>query len=86
MKPYSARVPNIVKLGRAGDIPVTIDDGQIRTPVGVQRTRTQDFLNRSWCRGRPMVDPYAHYRLVLETVGMPLNRFKSTRQLCEVQV
>jgi len=81
---HEARVPNIAKLGRAGDVRLTIDDGQIRNPVCVQRTRTQDYLNRSWCPGRPVVEPYIHYRLVLETVGMPLNRFKSTRQLCEV--
>jgi len=37
-----------------------------------------------WCPGRPQVDPYVHYRLVLETLGQPLNTFKSTRQLCEV--
>jgi hypothetical protein len=37
-----------------------------------------------WCPGRPCVEPYVHYRLVLETLGQPLNTFKSTRQLCEV--
>ncbi|KAI0267779.1 hypothetical protein BC834DRAFT_822120, partial [Gloeopeniophorella convolvens] len=31
----------------------------------------------------PRVEPYVHYRLVLNTVGKPLNHFKSTRQLCE---
>ncbi|KAH9051975.1 hypothetical protein EDB87DRAFT_1547157, partial [Lactarius vividus] len=32
----------------------------------------------------PQVDPYIHYQLVLETLGSPLNTFKSTRELCGV--
>ena len=81
---HEAEVRNIAKLGGAGDVCSTTNDGQIRASVSVQRTRTQDYLDHPWCSGRPMVEPYIHYRLVLETVGMPLNRFKSTRQLCEV--
>ena len=41
-------------------------------------------LNHSWCPDGLAVKPYVHYQLVLETVGMPLNGFKSTRQLCKV--
>ena len=81
---HEAEVRNIAKMGRAGDVRLTINDGQVRASVGVQRTRPHDYLNHPWCPGRPAVEPYVHYRLVLETVGMPLNRFKSTRQLCEV--
>jgi len=81
---HEAEVRNIAKMGRAGDVRSSANDGQVRASVGVQRTRTQDYLNYPWCPGRPMVEPYIHYRLVLETVGVPLNRFKSTRQLCEV--
>ena len=81
---HKAQVPNIAILGRAGDVRLTIDDSQACDSVGVQRTRTQDYLSNSWCPGCPDVEPYVHYRLVLETVGKPLNRFKSTRQLCEV--
>jgi hypothetical protein len=81
---HEADVPNIAKLGHAGDIRLTIDDDEAGAFVGVQRTRTQEYLNESWCPGRPRVEPYIHYRLVLETVGKPLKRFNSTRQLCEV--
>ena len=81
---HEAEVRNIAKMGRAGDVRLSINDDEVRASVGIQRTRTQDYLNHPWCPGRPVVESYVHYRLVLETVGMPLNRFKSTRQLCEV--
>jgi len=81
---YEVEVRNIAKMGHAGNVHLTLDDGQIRASVGIQRTWTQDYLNHSWCPGRPVVEPYVHYRLVLETVGVPLNRSKLTQQLCEV--
>ena len=59
-------------MGRAGDVCSTINDGQICASVGVQRTRTQYYLNHSWCPGSQVVEPYVHYRLVLKTVGMSL--------------
>ncbi|KAI0273318.1 hypothetical protein BC834DRAFT_928374 [Gloeopeniophorella convolvens] len=77
-------VPNIAKFGGAGDVPSRLDPA----PSGVQRTRTQEFIKGAgradWCPGRPQVEPYVHYRLVLETLGRPLNQFDSTRQLCQV--
>src|SRR6267378_7143716 len=77
---HSAHVSNIARLGLAGDVPKT--PGSMDTEPGeVQRTRTQEFGDG---RGRACVDPYVHYRLVLETLGRPLTTFKSTRQLCEV--
>jgi len=81
-------VPNMPVLGRAGDVPLSPDQANI-LPLAVQRTKTQDYVKGSgsehdWCPGRPRVDPYVHYRLVLETLGQSLNTFKSTRQLCEV--
>ena len=81
---HEAQVPNIAKLGPASDVLLAIGDGQAHRSVVVQRTRTCDYLNHPWCLGRPRVEPYVHYQLVLETVGTSLNRFKSTRQLCEV--
>ena len=86
---HEAKVPNIAKMGRAGDVPLPPDGDKLYVSPGVQRTRTQDYLSgpgsqHSWCPGHPRVEPYIHYRLVLETVGTPLNRFRSTRQLCEV--
>ena len=82
-KLHDAKVPYIPALGPAGDVPLSPDH------AGTQRTKTQDYLKGSgrgveWCPGRPVVEPYVHYRLVLETLGQPLNTFKSTRQLCEV--
>ncbi|KAI0273357.1 hypothetical protein BC834DRAFT_1030174 [Gloeopeniophorella convolvens] len=78
-------VSHIAKLGRAGDVP--LNPGSKRS-TSVQRTRTQDFVKEAglvkWCPGRPRVEPYVHYRLVLNTLGKPLHQFKSTRQLCEV--
>ena len=52
-------------------------------PLAVQRTKTQDYINEprrrgEWCPGQPRVDQYVHYRLVLETLGQPLNTFKPT--------
>ena len=93
-KLHDANVPNIPALGPAGDVPSSPDHAD-KFPLVVQRTRTQDYVKRSanndviltrgeWCPGRPCVEPYVHYRLVLETLGRPLNTFKSTRQLCEV--
>ncbi|KAI0247322.1 hypothetical protein BJV78DRAFT_1246563, partial [Lactifluus subvellereus] len=87
---HEAEVPNIARMGRAGDVPQILGRGELQVPwLGVQRTKTQDYLSRpgspcSWCPGHLCVETYIHYRLVLETVGMSLNRFRSTRQLCEV--
>jgi hypothetical protein len=85
---HSAEVPHIPVLGRAGDVPLSPDHANT-LPLVVQSTRTQDYvtgsgLGHDWCPGRPRVDPYVHYRLVLGTLGQSLNTFKSTRQLCEV--
>jgi hypothetical protein len=85
---HDAQVPNIPALGPAGDVLWTLNsENTVQFPA--QRTRTQDYVKGSglgyeWCPGRPHVDPFVHYRLVLETLGHPLNTFKSTRQLCEV--
>ena len=85
---HDAQVPNIPALGPAGDVPLSLDHKNT-IPFSAQKTRTQDYVKESglgheWCPGRPRVDPLVHYRLVLETLGHPLNTFKSTRQLCEV--
>ncbi|KAI0254074.1 hypothetical protein BJV78DRAFT_1359772 [Lactifluus subvellereus] len=85
---HNAEVPNIAALGRAGDVPLSPQHANT-VPLDAQRTKTQDYLKGGvlgygWCPGRPRVDPYVHYRLVLETLGQPLNTFRSTRQLCEV--
>ncbi|KAI0296734.1 hypothetical protein B0F90DRAFT_1636043, partial [Multifurca ochricompacta] len=87
-KLHDAQVPNIPKLGLAGDVPLSPECAVIAS-FAAQRTRTQDYLKmpdgeHKWCPGQPHVDPYVHYRLVLETLGKPLSTFKSTRQLCEV--
>ena len=86
-KLHEKEVPNIPALGPAGDVPLSPDHAST-FPLVVQRTVTQDYVKGSgsrhkWCPGRPCVEPYVHYRLVLETLGQPLNTFKSTRQLCE---
>ncbi|KAI0247320.1 kinase-like domain-containing protein, partial [Lactifluus subvellereus] len=87
---HEAEVPNIARMGRAGDVPRISGRGGLEVSwPAVQRTKTQDYLSgpgspHSWCPGHPRVETYIHYRLVLETVGMSLNRFRSTRQLCEV--
>ncbi|KAI0273342.1 hypothetical protein BC834DRAFT_853395 [Gloeopeniophorella convolvens] len=60
------------------------DSSKAPSPVPVQRTITQDFVKADWCSGNPRVEPYVHYRLVLKTLGWPLNHFKSTWQLCRV--
>jgi hypothetical protein len=85
---HDAQVPNIPILGRAGDVPVSPDHASTAL-FAAQRTRTHEYVKESGlgherCPGRPDVEPYVHYRLVLETLGRPLNKFKSTRQLCEV--
>ncbi|KAH9174774.1 hypothetical protein EDB89DRAFT_1904348 [Lactarius sanguifluus] len=79
---HDAKVSNIAKLGFAGDVPLLPDYGRTDSPA-VQRTMTQEFV-KDWCPGQPCVDPYVHYRLVLETLGGSLHTFKSTRELCEV--
>lgn len=85
---HNAQVPNIARFGRAGDVPLSPQHANT-VPLNVQGTKTQDYAKRGtlgheWCPGQPRVDRYVHYRLVLETLGQPLNTFKSTRQLCEV--
>ncbi|KAH9174765.1 hypothetical protein EDB89DRAFT_469874 [Lactarius sanguifluus] len=79
---HDAQVSNIAKLGLAGDVPLLPECGRTDCPA-VQRTMTQEFV-KDWCPGRPRVDLYVHYRLVLETLGSPLHTFKSTRELCKV--
>ncbi|KAH9017122.1 hypothetical protein EDB83DRAFT_192136 [Lactarius deliciosus] len=79
---HDAQVSNIARLGLAGDVPLLPECGRTDSPA-VQRTITQEFV-KDWCPGRPRVDPYVHYRLVLETLGSPLHTFKSTRELCRV--
>ncbi len=55
-----------------------------------QATKTQAFLEADWVCGRARADNMAgrvhvkkrvHYRLVLETAGLPLDRFSSSREL-----
>ncbi|KAI0273344.1 hypothetical protein BC834DRAFT_1037998 [Gloeopeniophorella convolvens] len=76
-----AKVSNIARMSQAGDVPLTPESSG--TPsLPVQRTVTQDFVKG--CYGNPRVEPYVHYRLVLKTLGWPLNHFKSTWQLCRV--
>jgi hypothetical protein len=58
---HEADVPNIAKLGRAGDVCLTVQDSQSLDSVSVQRTETQEYLNESWCPGRLCVEPYIHY-------------------------
>jgi len=83
---HEAEVPNIAEMDRAGDVPLISHlDSELQVAAGaVQRTRTQDYVDKEWCPGRPHVEPYVHYRLVLKTLGRSLNQYKSTRQLCEV--
>ncbi|KAI0263436.1 hypothetical protein BC834DRAFT_938764 [Gloeopeniophorella convolvens] len=80
-------VRNIAKLRCAGDIPVSLEDAGILS-LAFQRTLTQEFVRKAgryeWCPGHPTVEPFVHYRLVLNTVGKPLSHFKSTRELCTV--
>ncbi|KAH9017101.1 hypothetical protein EDB83DRAFT_191348 [Lactarius deliciosus] len=81
---HDAKVPNIAKFGLAGDVPLLPECGRTDCPA-VQRTMSQQFVKGYyWCPGQPRVDPYVHYRLVLETLGEPLHTFKSTRELCKV--
>ncbi|KAI0305794.1 hypothetical protein B0F90DRAFT_925244 [Multifurca ochricompacta] len=85
---HAAQVPHIAKFGLAGDVPLSPEHSDVAL-FSAQRTRTHDYLQGSvgghnWCPGRPSVDSFVHYRLVLETLGKPLNTFNSTRQLCEV--
>jgi serine/threonine protein kinase len=69
-------------MDRAGDVPLISRNGELQVAApAVQRTRTQDYVGRPWCPGHPQVEPYVHYRLVLKTIGISLNQFKSTRQL-----
>ncbi|KAI0292370.1 kinase-like domain-containing protein [Multifurca ochricompacta] len=87
-KLHDAQVPNIPRLGPAGDVPLS-PECTATASFATQRTRTQDYLTipdgeHEWCPGQLHVDPYVHYRLVLETLGKSLSTFKSTRQLCEV--
>ena len=79
---HNAQVANIPTLSRAGDVPSSRDDTTTAL-FAAQRTRTHEYVNGSgfghgWCPGRPDVEPYIHYRLVLETLGRPLN-FPSSR-------
>ena len=93
-KLHDAEVPNIPALGPTGDVPSSPDHAD-KFPLVVQWTKTQDYVKKSacyevlltrgeWCPGRQCDTLYVHYRLVLETLGQPLDTFKSTRKLCEV--
>ncbi|KAI9444193.1 hypothetical protein H4582DRAFT_1069617 [Lactarius indigo] len=81
---HDAQVTNIAKLGLAGDVPLSPECG-LTDSSAVQRTMTQEFVKGNhWCPGQPRVDPYVHYRLVLETLGESVYTFRSTRELCQV--
>ena len=74
-KLHDAEVPNIPALGPAGDVPLSADHAST-FPFAVQKTKTQDYMKGSgrrgdWCPSRPCVEPYVHYRLVLEMLGQP---------------
>jgi Fungal protein kinase len=70
---HDANVPNIPALGLVGDVPLSPDHAGT-FPLAVQRMKTQDYLKGpggygEWCSGRLCVEPYVHYRLLLETLG-----------------
>ncbi|KAH9056639.1 hypothetical protein EDB87DRAFT_1539199, partial [Lactarius vividus] len=72
---------------KEGDVYRELHDAQVPNiaRLGLAGRRSYEFVKGyDWCPGQPRVDPYVHYRLVLETLGKPLNTFRSTRQLCEV--
>ena len=64
---HEAEVPNIAKMGHAGDVPWTSGcEGLEVSQPAVQRTKTQDYLSGpgshySWCPGHTRVEPYIHY-------------------------
>ncbi|KAI0318610.1 hypothetical protein OF83DRAFT_1027765, partial [Amylostereum chailletii] len=62
-------VPHVPMLRTAGD-------------VGSQVTLCQDFLDAPWNCVETDLPKRRHYRLVLSTIGRPLNSFKSTHELC----
>ncbi|KAI9508742.1 hypothetical protein F5148DRAFT_1148826 [Russula earlei] len=84
---HGAQVPHILVFGQAGNVPLSPDHANT-VPLVVQRTKMQDYTKgkgkNKWCLGRPNVDLYVHYQLVLETLGQLLSTFKSTWQLCQV--
>ncbi|KAI0296733.1 hypothetical protein B0F90DRAFT_1014957 [Multifurca ochricompacta] len=84
---HDAQVPNIPSLGPAGDVPLSPEHAN-SVSFAAQRTRTQDYVETpegedEWHSSQQHLEPHVHYRLVLETIGRPLDTFKSTRQLCE---
>ncbi|KAI9446844.1 hypothetical protein H4582DRAFT_1805104, partial [Lactarius indigo] len=74
---HNTPVPNIARVGLAGDVPKFPECGRTDSPI-VQRTRTEFVKGYNWFPGQ------FHYRLVLETLGRPLSTFRSTREPCEV--
>ena len=63
------------------DVPLPPDHANSSQLVA-QKTSTQEYLKGPGLGHEE--GPCVHYRLVLETLGLPLNKFKSTRQHREV--
>ncbi|KAA1467253.1 hypothetical protein DENSPDRAFT_847428 [Dentipellis sp. KUC8613] len=49
-----------------------------------QKTVTQDYAEAPWRHGEVALLPHRHYRLVLGTIGHPLKKFRSTKELVQV--
>ncbi|KAI0310714.1 hypothetical protein OF83DRAFT_1031067, partial [Amylostereum chailletii] len=75
----TANVPNVPDLVCAGDVWHNGVKQMTRTP-----TLAEEGTEWVYDRDRLSITPHTHYRLVLGTIGKPLYKFKSTKQLASV--
>ncbi|KAN0123635.1 Protein kinase-like domain containing protein, partial [Russula decolorans] len=71
---HKERVPNIAECLDSGDI----GDGTYHS------TQTHLFVDADWVTSpKPVVEfmPHRHYRIVLDTIGIPLEQFKCSRDM-----
>lgn len=68
---HREKVPNITHCSLAGDV------GDEK----YHRTQTDKFASKYRCSSTSSSVPYRHYRLVLDTIGEKLEKFKNTKQL-----
>ncbi|KAI0312413.1 hypothetical protein OF83DRAFT_1025319, partial [Amylostereum chailletii] len=74
----AADVPHTAKMLCAGD--VWSSDSERQETLTPRFERKKAGAGSKDCK----IIPHIHYRIVLSTIGKPLSKFKTTKQLCEV--
>jgi hypothetical protein len=81
---HDAKVRHIATVVAHGDVssPNTASCGtEAQGNFHVTQTDKYSTCNESWCKLKPLMQSYRHYRIVLDTVGRDLSSFESSKEL-----